>query len=632
MDVQQALRNIKNVTHKLAAEEIACIREHRDEAVPVLLEYVRAATDPEREAPDGYDAHTYAMYLLAEFRVYDAFPYLIKYLEIEQALTDRLLDDILTEDFSSILASVTTVDDLPRIKSVIENTELGTNNREAALDVLKVLYTEDMFGRDEYVSYTHHLLDTHHSDPDMLASVIWNCVDSGFREFQPKIKKLYRAKLVNEHMIGFNEVKADLIGADEAAAKRDLKRNGHNLFIRDTIESVCWWSIFCDSPDTDKLGLPGGLTNSNERDSPKSRLDGFIQFIRESVLPVAQNQRMSAIEMIESFKSETKSHLTQEDIDFCGQIISKGMSVRQAVAAVLDYADNGFKSGGLDMPTAHFKGAYMINYVTVSIGLLLSYSPPRVAPVEIPEAYYVPPPLDPGPAIIAIPHHSIIIRIHKVADEAWYGSRREKTGALVEVTVFKLRQNWQMLYDGHFIDAHYPRFSLSCAVISDCPAYQDSALKFYPERGYTNELSTGCKMGPNRSRICPYETEASKAYGTGLLGLLAIATMCFDRWRKRPLRSGTKKTKSYSGNGVAFIAITPQWEHVSEGFREVQLREFPDFARQMQSRGWSVENRSSPCEHERRGHIRTLKDGRKVFVRPSIVNKGGEKVVYRIDE
>ena len=270
MDIQQALRNIKTVTSKLVVEEIGCIRNHKDEAVPVLLEYVRAATNPGMKRQAINDAHFYAMYLLAEFRVYGAFPYLIKYLEMDRARTDKLLRDILTEDFSSILASVATVDDVPKIKSVIENTELDTFNRDTALAALQVLYVEDVLGRDEYVLYIHHLLDTFRSDPDLLASVVCSCVDSGFREFQPKIKKLYRAKLIDEQMIGFDEVKSDLKDADEATAKQELECDRRNLFIKDTIESVAWWSIFRDSPDAGGPGRLCGFPPSNERNASES--------------------------------------------------------------------------------------------------------------------------------------------------------------------------------------------------------------------------------------------------------------------------------------------------------------------------------------------------------------------------
>ena len=45
----------------------------------------------------------------------------------------------------------------------------NNNNRETAPDALNVLYIEDVLGRDEYASYSHHLLDTFCSSPEFLA-------------------------------------------------------------------------------------------------------------------------------------------------------------------------------------------------------------------------------------------------------------------------------------------------------------------------------------------------------------------------------------------------------------------------------------------------------------------------------
>jgi len=81
MDVQQALENIKIVTSELAEEEILCIRRHKDEAIPVLLYYIKIVVDLGKALPINYIAHYYAMYLLAELKVRDALPYLIKFLE-----------------------------------------------------------------------------------------------------------------------------------------------------------------------------------------------------------------------------------------------------------------------------------------------------------------------------------------------------------------------------------------------------------------------------------------------------------------------------------------------------------------------------------------------------------------------
>jgi hypothetical protein len=149
--------------------------------------------------------------------------------------------------------------------------------------------------------------------------------------------------------------------------------------------------------------------------------------------------------------------------------------------------------------------------------------------------------------------------------------------------------------------------------------------------GIFDFFNDDCKMSPNRSHLCMYEDHFIKDYGMGLAGFYALAHMCYDRWQKRSPRVAAKKSSAYPDTGVsAFLPISPQWEHASDGFREVQLCDYPEFAGHVGGKGFRIKNRAPPCEHQRRGHMRTLRDGRKVYVRPSIINKGGEKVVYRV--
>jgi len=631
MDVQQALKNIKIVTSELAEEEILCIRRHKDEAIPVLLEYIKIVADLGKALPINYMAHHYAMYLLAEMKVRDALPYLIKFLEFDRHLTDNLLDDILTEDFGSILASVATVNDMPVIKSVIEDGKLDSFNRGAALSALKVFYTEEAIGRDEYKSYLHHLLETCHSDPTFLGDIICDCADAGFIDLLPLIKGLFKRKLVDIEMINIQDVKDDFTDSDEDTALQKLKHYSRHLYVKDAIDSVRLLIHSESKPESDRYNLLKKFPAFTDHNEPRPGLDAFAQYIRNNISKKPKKQKFSSTELMGLFKKEAQGRIPEAGVAYCDRLVSQALSDAQISDAVTGYAEKQRLKWGFDLSTATALTQHMLNYIAVTGGLLLSYSPPKDGQIQIPETYYTSLPHDFTTTLVAIPRHNILISAYRCADKAWYGSRQEKAGALLTFKVFRMENDWQLLYDGSFIDTHYPRFSLSCAVIQECHAYSGSDLTFSTRNGNTGIFRTECKMGPNRSQICIYEKELTNTFGVGLLGFLAILLMCYSRWQNRPMRIGTKKAESYPGMGVAYIASTPQWEHTSGGFREVQLREYPDFVKQMRSRGWSVENRSSPCEHERRGHMRTLKDGRMVFVRPSIVNKGGEKIVYLIE-
>ncbi|MDR2569663.1 MAG: DUF1186 family protein, partial [Oscillospiraceae bacterium] len=557
MDVKQALNNIKIITSELAEEEILCIRQHKDEAIPVLLDYIRTVTDLGNALPVDYCAHYYAMYLLAEFKVRDALPYLLGFLEFDRHLTDNILEDILTEDFGSILASIATIDDMPVIESVIENGNLDSFNRGAALNSFKVFYTQEVIGRDKYHSYLRHLLETCQSDPEFLGDVIYDCVDSCFSDLLSLIEILYKRKLVDTQMISFKEVKHDLSGSDEATALQNLKQNNHNQFVADAIESVRWLIPSENNPDFDQYSLLEKSIAFNNRGKPIQGIDAFLQYIRNNTSQLPKKQQLSASELMEQFKKEAQRMIPKSGIAYCERLISQGLSDTQISNAVTAYIKNQRSSWGFDITATTALVEYMMNYITVTDGLLLSYTMQKDGRVhQIPESFYKSTPRDFARTLVAIPYHNIIISAYWCADEAWYGSQQGKTGALLTIKIYRKERTWQLLCDGSFIDTHHPRFSLSCVASPECALYSESSLTFSMLGGNSKIFGSECKLGPNRSRICVYEKELTNKFGVGLSGFLAILLMCHNRWRNRPMRIGTKKSESYSGEGIAYIANT----------------------------------------------------------------------------
>jgi len=253
MNITKALKNIKQIPKTTAVEEIACIRENREAAIPVLLERVKAVTDAAGGLPANHEEHFYAMYLLAEFGVNEALPHLIKYLEFDEYLTNMLLGDALTEDFPSILATLTTADDIIQIKEIIENPTLNCFNRAVAAHVLKILYIHDRMSRNDYHSYIKHLLSTcnDNDDPEFIGFLICDCEEAGFSDLLPIIKKLYDAKLVETQIISYSEVKAGLRQSTEASALDIMKDDDTYSLIKDSIEWLDHRGSFCSDDDDD---------------------------------------------------------------------------------------------------------------------------------------------------------------------------------------------------------------------------------------------------------------------------------------------------------------------------------------------------------------------------------------------
>ena len=347
---------------------------------------------------------------------------------------------------------------------------------------------------------------------------------------------------------------------------------------------------------------------------------------------MTKTKQTSSIELIKSFTKNAYNHLNTEDRSFCDQLVLKGLNWPSMEETITDYLSVTGHERDLDLQSAGQISNYMTNYTASRSGLLLSYSPSNDAVNDIHKKYYKPAPINMELTFVVIPLYKLLIKTAIAPGEAWYGARRDKAGSLLDIKVFRLDNEWQLLYDGSFINTQYPRYSKSCQAGMTCTAYIASNLLFDAGDGISYIYRHECRMGPNRSQICLYEQEYTKKYGVGLPGFLALVLMCYDKWQKRPMKQYLNRNKFYPGDDVSLIITdTPQWEHISKGYREVRLNNYLEIAEHIKISRRPVENRVSPCEHARRGHMRKLKDGRVISVRPSIVNKGGEKIIYKID-
>jgi len=254
MNIKQALENIRQVSPDLAVEEVKCIRENQEEAIPVLLERVKAVIDLDEEDAKEYDEHFYSMLLLAEFRVHEAFVHLLEYLKLDSNFVYDLLGDTLTEYFSVILATLATESDIPHIKEVIENPSLDSIHRSVACEVLIILYATGAITRDEYHSYLEQLLTKFHDDAEFLGFVICNCLDAGFDDLFPLIEKLYKKKLVATELVDLSDVKEKFSGNNEESALVSLKKDKRFTFITNALDTMSRFAYFAVKSNGDNIG------------------------------------------------------------------------------------------------------------------------------------------------------------------------------------------------------------------------------------------------------------------------------------------------------------------------------------------------------------------------------------------
>jgi len=249
MELSLALQNIKLFNETFAKDEILCIRNHKEEAIPLLLEFIEHTIELHRNAEDwGDDLEQhyphYAMFLLAEFKAHDAFPLFIKVLELDEQRADWMMGDSMSDDMGRMLGTVAKECDIERLKAIAENNSLNLFHRLPAMEALILLYIRGVYQRQDLIGFMGHLLNNYTEDMDFISHVVIYCLDVAVAsEYAKSIEKLYKNDKINLFLIPYNEF-VERLGMTEYEALMGIWDNGSYREITDTIESMGWWWSF----------------------------------------------------------------------------------------------------------------------------------------------------------------------------------------------------------------------------------------------------------------------------------------------------------------------------------------------------------------------------------------------------
>jgi len=274
MELTQVLEHIKRFNDKFAKDEVLCIREHKEEAVPVLLEFLAECIENHKNADewsDDLDYPMYTLFLLAEFKVQSAFDLFIQILELDENRCDWMLGDCLTEDMGALLGTVASAEDIDRVKAVVENDSLFAFQRLAALRALVILYIRDIYSREQISGYFGQLLSTSENDCLFLTFVALECSNLGTEEHYSNIVALFEADKMDESVIGAEEFINPRFKITEGEKLARTYKYSHFRVITDTIESMQWW--YCFNKDRSKQRLPQNSQNvlsDNRKDLPRN--------------------------------------------------------------------------------------------------------------------------------------------------------------------------------------------------------------------------------------------------------------------------------------------------------------------------------------------------------------------------
>jgi hypothetical protein len=234
-------------------EALQRIIDRKDEVIPELLETMAYTCEHAEELArkEDYMAHLYAIYLLAQFRVTDAYPLIYSLLTKPSGVLEDLLGDTISEGLPQILASVCG-GNTGLIKRLIENPEIYEYVRGSAIESLVILVAREIMPRREIVEYFQDLF---RDKLERRCSVAWadlvvcSC-DLYPEELIDDIERAYDGELVEPIFMSLDDAR-DRLQKTSGVVLEKLKSDPQYRLIDDVIAEMGWWACY-DKEDRPK--------------------------------------------------------------------------------------------------------------------------------------------------------------------------------------------------------------------------------------------------------------------------------------------------------------------------------------------------------------------------------------------
>lgn len=248
METEPVLKSLARYDGSFPRTALERAIEQKESITPHLLDALRFARQHVEALPEGYWLHTWAMFLLAQFRETRAYALVIDLLDLPGEQLEELHGDGLTEDMNRILASVCGGDP-GLIERLAEKPEADQYARDAALGALVTLVATGQRSREETLEYFRGLFHTSQAQPD---SFFWSALVRRSTDLYPdsvyeEIKDAYDRQLVDPLFIALRNVDQVLARGKDAVLAA-LGTDRHYTLVEDTVRETEWWACFRQAP------------------------------------------------------------------------------------------------------------------------------------------------------------------------------------------------------------------------------------------------------------------------------------------------------------------------------------------------------------------------------------------------
>jgi hypothetical protein len=276
METQELLARLDQHCGSFPEDLVAEVITRREEVTPRFLEILEDIDrNPEPWLADNRGMlHIYTLYLLALFRETRAYPLLVRIFSRSGEFPFELAGDVVTQDLSRILASVSG-GDVSGMAALIENEQANEYVRWNAMSGMVSLVTAGERTRDEVMAYFVQLFKKLERKPgaqwDGLANV---CADLGPQEAIEELGRAYQDGLIDTGSIDWQDIEHTLALGQQGALQRTRYRAP---LITDLAKNMGWMQRFHDEE----------REKERERDSEEDLLESLSEYATVPIRRIA---------------------------------------------------------------------------------------------------------------------------------------------------------------------------------------------------------------------------------------------------------------------------------------------------------------------------------------------------------
>jgi len=249
---------------KLPVAAIKEVREHRDELAPHLIASLQSAIAKarnEEEAPKE-DASFFAVFLLVEMKVEEAYPVILDLFRLPGTQAERVFADGAFELAGPILAQCSQ-GDIGVIEGILGDRKIDMFQRWSVAHTYNYLVRDKTIEREQAIDSLMQLFETSLSeeDHDMLAPLACELSDLAAEDSLTAIRSAFQRGLADESMVKLSEIESNIVRGEERI--QQTLSSCRPTGIQDTIEELSGWASFKE--DTTRPSKPPIATTAVPR-------------------------------------------------------------------------------------------------------------------------------------------------------------------------------------------------------------------------------------------------------------------------------------------------------------------------------------------------------------------------------